>query len=42
MVKKMLTKVTCPHCNKSITLDEVFAHSLKDKMDKEYENKYNL
>ncbi len=42
MAKKIATKITCPHCNKSITLDEAITHSIEEKMGKDLEKKYNL
>jgi glutaredoxin len=42
MAKKTITKITCPHCNKSITLDEAITHSIEEKLSNELEKKYNL
>jgi len=40
MAKKITTKITCPYCNKAITLDEALTHPLEEKISKQLEKKY--
>tara|TARA_Y100000310_G_scaffold321461_1_gene379124 strand:- start:786 stop:2039 length:1254 start_codon:yes stop_codon:yes gene_type:complete len=42
MTKKIATKIICPYCDRSITLDEAITHSIEEKMSKELQKKYNL
>lgn len=37
MTKEVFPEIICPYCNKKITLDEAFTHSLEDKIRKEIE-----
>lgn len=39
MAKTMLTKISCPYCKKSITLDKVLTHSIEEKLRKDFESK---
>jgi len=38
MPKKSGVKITCPSCNKSITLDEVLTQQIEEKIKKEFES----
>ena len=40
MAKNITTKITCPYCNKTITLDEALTHPLEEKISKQLEKKY--
>jgi hypothetical protein len=42
MPRKTITKITCPYCNKNITLDEALTGPIEEKMRKEFEKEYDL